>query len=354
MKLNINGVVNDLPAVWWDSEQRNVKLIDQTELPFKTKIHICNSFRETADAIKTMKIRGAPSIGAAAAYGLAQAIDEFWDSNNYLRKVQNAYDQLLTARPTAVDLKNGLEWVKGDWTATPNDAIKLAQSFANDLAEQGKKIGEIGKILIKEGMNVLTHCHTGALAVVDYGTALAPLIRAWEDGIRFHVFVDETRPRMQGRLTSWELSQYGIDHTVVCDSTSGYLMSIGKVDLIILGADRVTRNGDIANKIGTYNLAVLAKYHNIPFFTAFPNSTFDPTTSSGSEIKIEERDLQEIYEVKGYSKERQKLDLISIYSQKVNFANPAFDITPASLIHRYITPFGILTQEELINKFAKS
>ncbi len=354
MKLNINGVVTDLPAVWWDSEQRNVKLIDQTELPFETKIHNCNSFRETADAIKTMKIRGAPSIGAAAAYGLAQAIDEFWDSNNYLRKVQNAYDQLLTARPTAIDLKNGLEWVKGDWTATPNDAIKLAQSFANDLAEQGKKIGEIGKILIKEGMNVLTHCHTGALAVVDYGTALAPLIRAWEDGIRFHVFVDETRPRMQGRLTSWELSQYGIDHTVVCDSTSGYLMSIGKVDLIILGADRVTRNGDIANKIGTYNLAVLAKHHNIPFITAFPNSTFDPTTSTGSEVTIEERDLQEIYEVKGYSEERQKLDVISIYSQKVNFANPAFDITPATLIHRYITPLGILTQEELIKNFAKN
>ena len=350
MRLNIEGEVQNLPAVWWDSEVRKVRLIDQTKLPFETKIFTCNTYQEVANAIKTMRIRGAPSIGAAAAYGLALAIDEYWDDDNYIDKIKTAYDHLLMARPTAVDLKNGLKWVMSDWKVNPESAIKLAKSFADNLAEQSKKIGEIGKTLIKEGMNILTHCHTGALAVVDHGTALAPIIQAWEDGIRFHVYVDETRPRIQGRLTSWELSQYDIDHTVICDSSSGYLMNTWKVDFVILGADRVARNGDIANKIGTYNLAVLANHHNIPFYTAFPESTFDPNTKSGNEIVIEERGLNEVYEIKGYSQKNKRIDSITIYDQKANFINPAFDVTPASFIHGYITSHGILTKEQLLEK----
>ena len=354
MKLTIDGITTNLPAVWWDSEQKNVKLIDQTKLPFKTEISTCSSFHDVVDAIKTMKIRGAPSIGAAAAYGLAQAITEFWNDDNYKEQVEEAYNLLLSSRPTAVDLKNGLEWVKKDWNTTPREAISLAKEFADNLAEQGKKIGEIGKSLIKEGMNILTHCHTGALAVVDHGTALAPLIAAWEDGIRFHVYVDETRPRIQGRLTSWELNQYEIDHTVVCDSSSGHLMATGKVDLVILGADRVVRNGDIANKIGTYNLAVLAYHHNIPFYTAFPSSTFDSQTLTGNQIVIEERNPLEIFKINGYSETKQDFDYVRVYSQKTTFINPAFDVTSSKLIQGYITPYGILSQNELYEKLGNT
>ncbi len=351
MKLTINGEVTDLPAIWWNSDQKNIQLIDQTKLPFQINIHTCLTYKDTADAIKSMKIRGAPSIGAAAAYGLAQAVIEFSGKDTFHSDIEKAYDYLLASRPTAVDLKNGLEIIKKNLVNAPDDILRIAQGFSSSVAEQGRKIGEVGKTLIRDGMNILTHCHTGALALVDNGSAIAPIIQAWFDGRKFHTYVDETRPRIQGRLTSWELGQYGVDHTVICDSASGYLMSQGKIDLIILGADRVARNGDIANKIGTYNLAVLAKFHNIPFYSAFPFSTLDLETETGADIRIEERNHREISEVTGYQQTESNNVTISIYPQNTRFVNPAFDVTPSNLITGYITPEGILSKDELQEVF---
>jgi methylthioribose-1-phosphate isomerase len=351
MKLTINQEVADLPAIWWNSDQRKIQLIDQTKLPFQISIYTCSTYKDTADAIRTMKIRGAPSIGAAAAYGLAQAVFEFSGKKSYVSDMDEAYTYLLSSRPTAVDLKNGLELIKKELTRTPDEVMSVAEQFSSSIAEQGRKIGEVGKSLIKNGMNILTHCHTGALALVDHGSAIAPLIQAWIAGVRFHTYVDETRPRIQGRLTSWELGQYGIEHTVVCDSASGYLMSKGKVDMVILGADRVARNGDIANKIGTFNLAVLAKYHNIPFYSAFPFSTLDMESSTGSDIQIEERDHYEISEVTGFQQTEDNRASISVYPTNTRFSNPAFDVTPGKLITGYITPRGILSRDDLLEVF---
>ncbi|MFX1516432.1 MAG: S-methyl-5-thioribose-1-phosphate isomerase [Promethearchaeota archaeon] len=344
----IDGKLLDTPAVWWNSTDNSVRMIDQTKIPFQVEVHICKSYHDTAKAIKSMIIRGAPSIGAAAAYGLAQAVYEFWNDETFEDNIQVAYNELMAARPTAVDLKNGLDFVKNVEQLTPESASSHAKIFANNIAEEGHKIGKIGKELIKSNMNVLTHCHTGALALVDNGSALAPIIQAWEEGKRFHVYVDETRPRFQGRITAWELNQYEVDLTVICDSASGFFMSQGKIDLIILGADRVARNGDIANKIGTYNLAVLANYHNIPFYTAFPKSTFDPYTQTGNDIKIEFRETNEVKNALGYSRSFDNNQSVSLYSDEINFSNPAFDITPYTLITGYITPYGILKPSQLV------
>ncbi|MHA2074710.1 MAG: S-methyl-5-thioribose-1-phosphate isomerase [Candidatus Hodarchaeales archaeon] len=345
MRLQIDGKIVDKPAVWW--ENKEVCMIDQTKIPFQIEIFKSAKYQETVHAIKDMIIRGAPSIGAAAAYGLVQAITDFWQQESYEERISEAYDSLMSARPTAVDLKNGLDFVKNTPNLNPESALAQATLFAERIAAEGFKIGQIGKTLIKDDMNILTHCHTGALALVDHGSALSPLIQAWEDGVRFHVYVDETRPRLQGKMTSWELKQYGIDHTVVCDSASGLLMSQGEIDMVILGADRVTRNGDIANKIGTYNLAVLAKYHNIPFYSAFPRSTYDLSTLSGNDIEIEERSGIEVQEVSGYSIKYSGNEKISLYLDNTSFRNPAFDITPAKLITGYITSNGVLSTTEL-------
>ncbi len=350
MKLNINGKIVEKPAIWW--ENNSVMMIDQTKIPFKVEIYKSSNYRETIYAIKEMIIRGAPSIGAAGAYGITQAVHEFWQEKNFVELLAEAYVSLLSSRPTAVDLKNGLDFVRNSPNLNPKIALERARYFANKIADEGLKIGRIGKELIKEGMNILTHCHTGALALVDHGSALSPLIQAWEAGVRFHVYVDETRPRLQGRITSWELNQNAINHTVICDSTCGFLMAQGKIDLIILGADRVTRNGDIANKIGTYNLAVLAQYHDIPFYTAFPKSTFDPSTLSGKEIQIEERNSVEIRKISGYSEKFNTNDELSLYLDNTKFKNPAFDVTPAHLITGYITPYGIFSATQLVEMFA--
>ncbi|MHA2052657.1 MAG: S-methyl-5-thioribose-1-phosphate isomerase [Candidatus Hodarchaeales archaeon] len=354
MKLVINGEITDLPSVWWDSEDKTVKMIDQTILPHQTKIHVCKTYKDTADAIKQMKIRGAPSIGAAAAYGLVQAVNTYYGRSEYLERMEKAYQILFSSRPTAIDLKNGLEFVKAVQDESPEVVLETAKKFADNLAGQGKKIGEIGKTLIKKGMNIITHCHTGALAVVDWGTAIAPLIFAWKDGIKFHVYVDETRPRMQGRLTSWELTQYNIPNTVICDSASAYLMSKNKIDMVILGADRVTRNGDVVNKIGTYNLAVQAKFHEVPFYTAFPTSTFDYETEGMNNIPVEERNSLEISQITGYSDITNEKTNVKVYSSNTKFFNPAFDITPAKLISGYITHYGILSSDNLSQVFLNS
>jgi translation initiation factor eIF-2B subunit alpha/methylthioribose-1-phosphate isomerase len=346
MKLKIKGETIDRPSIWW--EKNSVKMIDQTKIPFKVEVYSSSNYRETVYAIKEMIIRGAPSIGAAGAYGLTQAVHEFWPDKNFVNLLDEAYHSLLSARPTAVDLKNGLDYVRSSRNLNPKVALERANYFASRIADEGLKIGRVGKELIKEGMNILTHCNTGALALVDHGSALSPLIQAWESGVRFHVYVDETRPRLQGRITSWELNQNGVVHTVICDSTCGFLMAQGEINLIILGADRVTRNGDIANKIGTYNLAVLAHYHNIPFYTAFPLSTFDPSTPSGKEIQIEERNSVEVLKISGYSEKFNRNDDLTLYLENTKFKNPAFDVTPAHLITGYITPHGIFSASQLL------
>ncbi|MHA2246484.1 MAG: S-methyl-5-thioribose-1-phosphate isomerase [Candidatus Hodarchaeales archaeon] len=347
MKLRIDGKLTDKPAVWWDSTDNVVRMIDQTKVPFQLEVYNCPTYRETVNAIEEMIIRGAPSIGAAAAYGLAQAVREFWNTEEFEDHIKIAYSELLAARPTAVDLKNGLDFIRTIVPLNPENALNQAQLFANRIAEEGRKIGQIGKKLITQNSNILTHCHTGALALVDHGSAISPIVQAWKEGKRFHVYVDETRPRFQGRMTAWELSQYGIDHTVICDSASGFFISRGKVDLIILGADRVAKNGDIANKIGTYNLAVLANHHNIPFYTAFPSSTFDPSTLTGKDIIIEQRDNIEVKQAMGYSTTLNRNHIVSLYTDEIKFSNPAFDITPSNLITGYITSHGILTKSQL-------
>ncbi len=347
MKLRIDGKLTDKPAVWWDSTDNVVRMIDQTRIPFQLQVHNCPTYRETVNAIKEMIIRGAPSIGAAAAYGLAQAVHEFWNTEEFEDHIKIAYSELLAARPTAVDLKNGLDFIRTVVPLNPKNALNQAQLFADRIAEEGRRMGQIGKELISTNINILTHCHTGALALVDHGSAISPIVQAWKDGKRFHVYVDETRPRFQGRMTAWELSQYGIDHTVICDSASGFFISQGKVDLIILGADRVAKNGDIANKIGTYNLAVLANHHNIPFYTAFPTSTFDPSTLTGRDITIEQRDNIEVKQALGYSNTLNRTHIVSLYPDEIKFSNPAFDITPSKLITGYITSHGILSKSQL-------
>jgi len=350
LKLTIDGIETNKPAVWWDKESNTVKMIDQTKIPFEIKVVTCTNYRETVLAIKNMIIRGAPSIGAAGAYGLTQAIFEFFNKKDYEKQVNIAYQELLNSRPTAVDLKNGLDKVISSLSKTSEEILKVAEDFALQIKEEGFKIGNIGKNLIKNGMNILTHCHTGALALVDHGSAIAPIKQAWRDGVRFHVFVDETRPRIQGKITSWELGSEKIDHTVICDSVSGSLMAQGRINLIILGADRVAMNGDIANKIGTYNLAVLANFHKIPFYTAFPVSTFDRETKTGKEIVIEERESDELRYVWGFNSQESRYQRVSLYLDETNFYNPAFDITPNELITGYITSKGILSAVELEKK----
>jgi len=345
MKFKIDGEIIDRPAIWW--ENGLVYKIDQTKIPFNIEVFSSSNYRETIYAIKEMIIRGAPSIGAAAAYGLTQAVHEFWKNKDFENLIDKAYNEILSARPTAVDLKNGLDVVRESQGINPEIALAQANSFASRIIDEGLKIGHIGKELIKDGIKVLTHCHTGSLALVDHGSAISPLVQAWKSGIRFHVYVDETRPRLQGRMTSWELAQFKIDHTVICDSFSGFLMAQGEIDLIIVGADRVTKNGDIANKIGTYSLAILAKYHNIPFYTAFPQSTFDPATDSGEKIHIEERSVGEVMNVTGFSKKHNTREEISLYLENTDFRNPAFDVTPAHLITGYITSQGILSASQL-------
>jgi methylthioribose-1-phosphate isomerase len=333
-------------------------MIDQTKIPFKVDIVTCPTYRETANAIRSMVIRGAPSIGGAGAFGLAQAVVEYWGSSDFEDKIQSAYQFLLSTRPTAVDLRHGLDSVLNKTEhLTPERAVIRAQQFADGVVEEGQKMGEIGASLIHSETGILTHCHTGALALIDHGSALAPIVWAWvNEEKRFHVYVDETRPRLQGRITSWELSQYEIAHTVICDSMAASLMSRGKlIDLIIVGADRVARNGDVANKIGTYALALAAHYHDIPMYVAFPTSTFDPSTPAGKDIVIEERGSQEIRVAKGFSEELRSLHHVSIHPEENysrSFLNLAFDVTPNELISGYITPLGILTKKEIISKLA--
>ncbi len=304
----------EMRSLWWDEEQKKLELIDQRRLPFQLKVFEADSVEKVAYAIKKMVVRGAPAIGCAAAYGMVLGEDK-----------EKAARMLKRTRPTAHDLFYAI-----DYMLSHDGALESAHAYVEDIIEKCRKIGEVGEKLIKHGDRILTHCNAGALATVDWGTALAP-IRMSKDKEIF-VWVDETRPRLQGLLTSWELKQEGIDHALIADNAAGYFMEKGEIDMVIVGADRITANYDVANKIGTYEKAVLAKENGIPFYVAAPFSTFDETISDGSKIKIEERDAEEVTKIFDY------------IPPKVR--NPAFDVTPAEYITGIITENGIVTKSQ--------
>lgn len=334
---DVDGNSKEIRAVWIENDLPNVYFIDQRFIPFKVEILVSKSVETTAKFISDMVIRGAPSIGAAGAYGILQSV---YINNGDIEKINNDALVLKKSRPTAIDLNNVisilLDIIIKSKANFENIFIAVNQ-IINDIISECSQLAEIGQTLLKDGYNILHHCHTGALATVDIGTALGVIIQSYKNGIDLHVYVDETRPRLQGgRITAWELMQENVPHTLISDSVAGSLMKDGKIDIILVGADRVAMNGDFANKIGTYSLAVLAKYHNIPFFSVIPWSTFDQTMSSGMEIPIEERSSEEV--VKALTNDLIKKEI----TNKSPVYNPAFDITPNSLVTGFITPTKII------------
>jgi methylthioribose-1-phosphate isomerase len=328
VRVTWDGASRDLRTVWF--EDGVVKLIDQRFLPFEIRIYEAHGLEELAVSIEDMVVRGAPAIGAAAAYGIAQARLQGVNT-------REAADRLRKTRPTGHDLFYALEFMTKALD-TGEDALAAAERYAQEDVDRCRKIGEHGAKLIKNGARILTHCNAGALAAVDVGTALAPMRVAKEQGRKFFVYVSETRPRLQGtRLTAWELLQEGIEHAILTDSASGHFLSRGEVDLVLVGADRIAANGDTANKIGTYMKAVVAKEHGVPFYVAAPTSTVDLTIPTGSKIPIEERSPQEVLQFAGNP----------VAPKESPARNPAFDVTPARYIRGIITEAGILRPSEL-------
>ena len=316
----------DYRTVWM--EDSAVKMINQPLLPDKFEIYSCKDYKETAKAIKTMIVRGAGAIGAAAGYAVAQGFLAGEDIDKVAEVIKNT-------RPTAQNLFYAVEKVLK--ASDKKEAVKLAEEIADEDVNACKKIGELGESLIKDGAKVLTHCNAGWLGFVDWGTALSPIYAAKRAGKDVFVFVDETRPRLQGaRLTAWELGQEGVDHAIIADNAAGYYMEKGEVDLVITGADRIAANGDAANKIGTYEKAVLAKENGIPFYIAAPTSTIDFNCKCGEDIPIEERDEKEVLEVRG----------ARLAPKQSHAKNPAFDVTPAKYITGIITEYGIVKADK--------
>ena len=319
-----------------------VETIDQTLLPGQLKILTCRDIETLWEAIRTLQVRGAPAIGIAAAMGVVLGVRTAASRMEFLEKLAESCDYLARSRPTAVNLFWALDRMRQRAESlgeAPLQELKVALlAEAHKIRDEDvaicRAIGEAGQHLIKDGATILTHCNAGGLATAEYGTALAPLYNAHERGRRFSVFADETRPLLQGaRLTAWELAQAGIDVTVICDSMAAQVMRDRKVDLVVVGADRIAANGDIANKIGTYGLAVLASAHGIPFYVAAPRSTFDCSIPDGKAIPIEERARAEIAESFG----------VTTVPEGVRCHNPAFDVTPARLVTGIITERGTIS-----------
>ncbi len=362
LKVIINKEIKNFHSIWLD-EKGTINAIDQRKLPFSFEIFQAKDLKQTCFAIKEMVVRGAPLIGVTAAYGLLQAVNvsivkDFFQLENM---VKNASEELAKTRPTAVDLFNALYRIEAvlDSTLSVADNIESIKStvetIVKETLEECKGIGEIGNQIIPEKCTIMTICNAGALATVDFGTALAPIRKGNEVGKKITVYVNETRPRIQGgRLTAWELHNEGIEHFINADGAAGHLISQGKIDLVIVGADRIVSNGDIANKIGTYTLSVLCKEHKVPFYVAAPRSTFDLKTASGKEIIIEERSGEEVrtaMSIDSINETKAKRRIIHHpFSQNVN---PAFDITPAKNISGIISPTEILQQplEQSIKRF---
>ncbi len=340
-----------LPTIEWEGNiNGRIRLIDQTLLPTELKYVYCDDIKSIWHAIKTLMVRGAPAIGIAGAMGVVLGIKNTTakDASTFLKELKQVTTYLGSSRPTAVNLFWGL--ARMERIAQENNG-KTVQEIKETLLQEAikiqnedksicRKIGENGVEFIKDGIGVLTHCNAGGLATADYGTALAVMFKAKELGRRFKVFADETRPLLQGaRLTAWELMQAGIDVTLICDNMAGHVMKQGKIQCVIVGADRIAANGDTANKIGTYGVSILAKEHSIPFYIAAPVSTFDLSIKSGNDIPIEERSSEEV--TCGFGKRTAP--------EKVKVFNPAFDVTPAKNITAIITEKGVIKNPSFEN-----
>ncbi len=339
-----------LPSIVWSKNR--VIMIDQRKLPLKEVYLECKDHNQVAQAIERMVIRGAPAIGVAAAYGVALGLLHLLGKNDLDRKFERILKRLEKTRPTARNLFWALERMKSTFEKNKNlplsqlkrRMVEEARAIELGDIEANAKIGSWGKRLLKNGQSVLTHCNTGSLATAGFGTALGVIRAAVRQGKVIRVYASETRPQLQGaRLTCWELKRDRIPVILVIDSVAGYLMQKGMISLVITGADRIARNGDTANKVGTYALALLAKEHGLPFYAAAPVSTIDFNLADGGEIPIEERDAREVREVGGRK----------ITVPKVNVFNPAFDVTPARYISAIITEKGIACPplEKTLEKF---
>lgn len=337
-----------MKTLQWQGD--HLLILNQTKLPFEQEYRKIMSYLEMAEAIRNMEVRGAPAIGAAAAYGFVLGAMRFKGENeeleNHLCEVRQVLEE---TRPTAVNLFWALRRMENKYRELKNEQdrnkiiealLAEAEAIVDDDRRMNRLIGDFGNSLIPEKANILTHCNTGALATVEYGTALGIIRAAQESGKKIHVYPGETRPVLQGaRLTAWELLQEKIPFTLITDSMAGYLMQQGKIDLVLVGADRIAANGDTANKIGTYTLAVLAYVHEIPFYVAAPTTTIDLKLSGGEEIEVEERDGSEIRSIMG----------ARIVPDEVEVYNPAFDITPAKYITGIITEKGIISPPYSVN-----
>jgi len=334
-------------TVWMEGS--SVFFIEQNLLPFEFRIEQSENFARSCHAIRTMQVRGAGAIGALAGFAMAQAFIEAETTGNPAL-ILRARAEIESTRPTAGNLFFAVEKVYSAGQRSAGDAMAEAMAIADKDTEDCRKIGEYGDSLISDGFRIETHCNAGWLAFVDYGTALSPLYMAYGKGKKIFVYVDETRPRSQGaRLTAWELHQEGIPHTIIPDSAGAWLMSQGKVDMMITGADRIASNGDTANKIGTFEKALAAKAIGIPFYIAAPLSTFDLKCPTGKDIPIEERSQEEVLYAEGPD-ESGTMRKIRLASPGSSAFNPAFDITPAELISGIITERGIVraTREDII------
>ena len=350
-------------SLWWNESLQVLQIIDQRRLPYEFQIQNVNTLQDYLDAIFQMRVRGAPLIGATAAYGMAHAMAQNPSDNN----VQHAWEVLHATRPTAVNLRWALDRCQQVLLQTPTQerariSLTLAHEIADEDVEINKRIGEHGLTIIQkiaehkshgEPVQVLTHCNAGWLATVDWGTATSPMYHAHNANIPLHVWVDETRPRNQGALTAWELGNHGIAHTYITDNAGGHLMQHGHVDLVITGTDRTTRRGDVCNKIGTYLKALAAYDNNVPFYVALPSPTIDWTIDDGvSEIPIEERSETETTHIQGMDSNGE-INTVQVTPKNTRGGNPAFDVTPNRLVTGLITERGVCSasQEGLATLF---
>jgi len=329
-----------LQTVQWQSGK--VKLIDQTALPERLSYVELSDWREVAEAIRTMIVRGAPAIGCTAALGLAQGARGIIADNRdaFFRRLNGIADTFRASRPTAVNLFWAVDRMIAIAESTDGNIVDIKDAMLTEALamldadiEANRRMGRFGAERLPDTCNILTHCNAGALATVGYGTALGVIRAAFEAGKQVHVYADETRPRLQGmKLTAWELSQEGIPVTIIADNMAASLMRQGKVDCVIVGADRIASNGDTANKIGTYGLAIVARHHHIPFYVAAPFSTIDLKLATGAQIPIEQRESLEMTHIDG----------VRIAPEGVAVLNPAFDVTPGELVSAFITEQGVL------------
>ena len=339
-------------TIWFENNE--VKIIDQTKLPHTFKIKSLKTVREAIKAIKSMEVRGAPLIGATAAYGLVLSIIE----KNDLSFLKRSSEELISSRPTAINLKWAVDRMMKKLSGVNNkNILKLALEEAKSIVEEDvqfcKNIGLNGLKLIeeisakKDTVNILTHCNAGWLATIDWGTATSPIYHAHQKGMKVHVWVDETRPRNQGaNLTSYELNEEGISNTVITDNAGGILMQRGQVDMCIVGTDRTLSNGDVCNKVGTYLKALAAKENKIPFYVALPSSTIDWKIKDHKQIPIEERNAEELSYIEGIDEDNNEVKRVRIYPKKSKSLNLAFDVTPAKYVSGLITEKGVCEASE--------